>query len=214
MPEEIEHPEANNSPALQISNIVRGRERRADGRVIYFADSEESEESGNLQKLIPEQIVLHRWRRRIINQGTCHGFRLSPNIWRSIGLALSNDAVLLKSFDEHRINAGFVNSAQLLGESNFSTPRAGNLFNLLQSLKVNQLQEILNRHLDPERSNRYGTPDLFLYALNQSCTKTFMSRFVEVKKPNEPLSLDQIEEIHFLRNLGLKARVLRLEERT
>jgi hypothetical protein len=40
-----------------------------------------------------------------------------------------------------------------------------------------------------------------------------MPRFVEVKKPAERLSVDQLEEIHLLRNLGLKARVLRLEER-
>ena len=210
MAEEIKIPKAMNSPALHISNIVRGRERRADGRVLYFADSEEN---GNLQKLIPEQIVLHRWRKRIINNGTCHGFRLSPNIWRSIGLALSNNAVLLKSFDAHCINDRFTNNSQLLEESNFSSPSADNLINLFQILKASQLQDILRRHLDPERSNRYGTPDLFLYAKIQNSNEIFMPRFVEVKKPNEPLSLDQIEEIHFLRNLDLKARVLRLYER-
>ena len=27
-----------NSPALRISNIVKGRERRPDGRVVYYLD--------------------------------------------------------------------------------------------------------------------------------------------------------------------------------
>jgi hypothetical protein len=40
-----------------------------------------------------------------------------------------------------------------------------------------------------------------------------MARFVEVKKPEEPVSDDQVEELAFMIGLGLNARVLRLQER-
>ena len=36
---------------------------------------------------------------------------------------------------------------------------------------------------------------------------------MEVKKPEEPLSQDQREEIAFLKSIGLQARILRLMER-
>lgn len=39
-------------------------------------------------------------------------------------------------------------------------------------------------------------------------------RFVEVKKPGEPLSSDQINELHFLNDeLNVRARVIYLDER-
>ena len=38
-------------------------------------------------------------------------------------------------------------------------------------------------------------------------------RFIEVKKPREPLSEDQVNELHYLNfDLKVKARVLRLRE--
>ena len=37
-------------------------------------------------------------------------------------------------------------------------------------------------------------------------------RFVEVKKPDEPLSQDQVTELKFLNEINIKARVLRLIE--
>jgi hypothetical protein len=40
-----------------------------------------------------------------------------------------------------------------------------------------------------------------------------MARFVEVKKPDEPVSEDQHDEINFMIGMGLHARVLRLIER-
>jgi len=40
-----------------------------------------------------------------------------------------------------------------------------------------------------------------------------LGRFVEVKKPVEPLKPSQVEELAYLNGIGLKARVLRLTER-
>ena len=51
------NPELNNSPALRISNVVYGRERREDGRVTYLINSNSDE-----TRVIPEEIVLKRWR--------------------------------------------------------------------------------------------------------------------------------------------------------
>ena len=53
----------------------------------------------------------------------------------------------------------------------------------------------------------------FLYAIEGSSNHPTFARFVEVKKPEEPASRVQLEEIDFLNKLGLHARVLRLVER-
>ena len=55
-------------------------------------------------------------------------------------------------------------------------------------------------------------PDLFLYALNEQ-GRVQSPRFVEVKRPREPIHSSQTGEIAFLLGLGLNARVFRLLER-
>ncbi len=55
-------------------------------------------------------------------------------------------------------------------------------------------------------------PDLFLFAWQHE-PRRVLGRFVEVKKPEEPLKPSQVEELAYLNGLGLKARVLRLTER-
>ena len=77
-----------------------------------------------------------------------------------------------------------------------------------------RLQAILNRHLAPERGNISGIPDLFLFATPLGSNKPGIARFVEVKKPEEAVSNEQLAEIDFLNSLGLHARVLRLIEPT
>jgi hypothetical protein len=84
------------------------------------------------------------------------------------------------------------------------------LFEVFGALRLEQLIE---RHNDPVRQDRFGTPDLFLDAIEDSTGKAAIARFVEVKKPEGPLKRDQTEEIAFLQELGLHARVLRLDER-
>ena len=80
-------PNEFNSPALRISNIVHGRRNVAD-RVEYMLDPKGQDTS---QFEIPEQIVLTRWRQRRSNAYQFGGMRLSPNIWRSIKVALGEN---------------------------------------------------------------------------------------------------------------------------
>jgi hypothetical protein len=150
--------------------------------------------------------------RRNFNNLSFKGFRLSPNIWRSVGKALGNDAKLILQLDEHSIKERFIDAKATLKEQYFPSPAAANLKFLFEGIKANRLQLILNRHLDPSRSDKHGTPDLFLFALNPINNRVSATRFVEVKKPEEPLSVVQVEEIQFLREIGLKARLLRLNE--
>ena len=71
----------------------------------------------------------------------------------------------------------------------------------------------MNRHNDPARLKIYGTPDLFVWAVSKNSDKIDHVRFIEVKKPREPLSEDQVNELHYLNfDLKVKARVLRLRE--
>ena len=75
------------------------------------------------------------------------------------------------------------------------------------------LQAILNKHLSSEHKGKSGVPDLFLFATSHRTGLPTIARFVEVKKPEEPVSTVQLQEIAFLNQLGLHARVLRLVER-
>ena len=59
---------------------------------------------------------------------------------------------------------------------------------------------------------KYGTPDLFLFTSHKARHSISRACFVEVKRHDEVLSDDQINEINFLRHIGLKSRVFRLNE--
>ena len=56
------------------------------------------------------------------------------------------------------------------------------------------------------------TPDLFLFTSHKTTHSISRACFVEVKRHDEVLSDDQINEINFLRHIGLKSRVFRLNE--
>jgi hypothetical protein len=96
----------------------------------------------------------------------------------------------------------------------FALPAPEALHALFAVCGPDRLQAILNRHLAPERGNISGIPDLFLFATPLGSNKPGIARFVEVKKPEEVVSKEQLAEIDFLNNLGLHARVLRLIEPT
>jgi hypothetical protein len=209
MCKEIENPEQNNSPELCIRKVVFGRERREDGRVIYFPDNDVLEG----QKVIPEKIVLKRWRMREFVHSVARGFRLSPNFWRAIGIALGNDAVKIKSLNENKIEISFTEHKDALRIKNFKAQSASNIIEIFKNLETHQLQLILDRHLDPDRVEKYGTPDLFLFTRHKTTHSISRACFVEVKRPGEKLSDDQKNEINFLRNIGLKSRVFRLIEK-
>ena len=201
------NPELNNSPALRISNLVYGRERREDGRVTYLLN-EDSDET----RAIPEEIVLKRWRSRKQANKSFKGFRLSPNFWRAIGLALGKNAEKIKTLKIQEIEANFSKYKKDLKEQKYKIQSASNIIEVFKSLEIQQLQSILDRHLDPNRIDKYGTPDLFLYVSHTTNYSISMACFVEVKRPKEKLSDDQKNEINYLRSVGLKARVFRLKE--
>tara|TARA_B100000780_G_scaffold200558_1_gene142056 strand:- start:141 stop:758 length:618 start_codon:yes stop_codon:yes gene_type:complete len=203
------NPELNNSPALVISNVVYGRERREDGRVVYFLDNKSLEG----KKVIPEKIVLKRWRKREFVYGVARGFRLSPNFWRAISIALGKDALKIKSLNKNEIEISFANHQEAIRSNNFKTQSASNVIEVFKSLETFQLQSILDRHTNPDRMDKYGTPDLFLFTSHKATHSISRACFVEVKRHDEVLSNDQINEINFLRNIGLKSRVFRLNER-
>ena len=197
------------APALRISHFVWGRENR-DGRVFYLVDPG----GESLQKDIPEEVVLWRWRRRKKPAGyRFGGERLSPNVWRAIAIAfpgargISADATLenLRDAIEACRNEGCA--------WHYALPSAECLQAMFRGIYPERVKDLIARHTSPERADKYGTPDLFLYMTPITSSKAPFIRFVEVKKPRERVRPDQSEEIDYLKSIGIPARVLRLIER-
>lgn len=201
-----------NSPSLNISNIVYGR-RNLDNRVEYRRTANPEDENF----AIPEQIVLKRWKAREPGAQNLKfsGFRLSPNVWKSLHFAFGLDVEALCSYSAEEIDEIYIEQATKAEfiELHFKRMAGSKVKILTEALGKVKLRKVLERHNDPNFPNVYGTPDLFLYALNHDNRTVNHFRFVEVKKPKEPLSQDQINELNFLTNeLHIKARVLRLIE--
>ncbi len=177
-----------------VRRTVVGRLRReGDTRVRY-------EEGGRLLK--SEELV----RRRCLRAGWT-AVCLPPTIWRVLGAverleAQSPDAGLLDLVER----AGALRPRRMCRA--IETVRA-----VLPAAKRRALVE---RHggadVNPEQP---GTPDLLVYRERQGVVPHSV-RFVEVKRsgpPPETLKPHQRSEIEFLKELGFKAGVLRLEER-
>ena len=202
-------PDEFNSPALRISNIVHGRRNVAD-RVEYMLDPKGQDTS---KFEIPEQIVLTRWRQRKSNAYVFGGMRLSPNIWRSVKVALGKDWSNIERLESTEIDKLYKASAARLKSKKYKAVNGENLLKLVEGLGVTKFNALMTRHNDPERSKIYGTPDLFVWAISRNSKEIDHVRFIEVKKPREPLSEDQVNELHYLNfDLKIKARVLRLRE--
>ena len=202
-------PDEFNSPALRISNIVHGRRNVAD-RVEYMLDPKGQDTS---KFEIPEQIVLTRWRQRRSNAYVFGGMRLSPNIWRSVKVALGKDWSNIERLESTEIDKLYKASAARLKSKKYKAVNGENLLKLAEGLGVTKFNALMTRHNDPERSKIYGTPDLFVWAISRNSKEIDHVRFIEVKKPREPLSEDQVNELHYLNfDLKVKARVLRLRE--
>ena len=202
-------PDEFNSPALRISNIVHGRRNVAD-RVEYMLDPKGQDTS---KFEIPEQIVLTRWRQRRSNAYQFGGMRLSPNIWRSIKVALGENWSNIERFEATEIDKLYKASAARLKSKKYKAVNGENLLKLVEGLGVTKFNALMTRHNDPDRSKIYGTPDLFVWAISRNSKEIDHVRFIEVKKPREPLSEDQVNELHYLNfDLKVKARVLRLRE--
>ena len=202
-------PNEFNSPPLRISNIVRGR-RNFQNRVEYLLDPT-GEDLAEYD--IPEQIVLKRWKARKHEKYNFGGMRLSPNIWRSITLALGTDCIHISKMSDSEIDACYQNVAEEFTAAKYKKVNGKNILKLIEGIGLDKFQKLITRHNDPDRSDIYGTPDLYLWATSKARQKIEYIRFVEVKRPRERIYPHQKEEISFLNNeLNLKARVLRLIE--
>ena len=197
--------EINKAPALRISHIVRDP-INADGRVRYLVDPDGLGD----ERAIPEDVVLIRWRRRKMDGHTFHGCRLGPNIWRAVDYAFGSDAEKVFELSVEQIDAGRKALGLDKDTHHFWLPDGSSVAHLFAALGPKRLDQILRRHLSPERFGKFGTPDLFLFAKKRGQTGVSFSRLVEVKKPKERISPDQHEEIAFLRSINIPARVLRL----
>lgn len=212
MPRHIDDPITDRKPSLRISHIVYGRESRVTNgvtRVYYFSDPNGLES----KKMIPEDIVLHRWRRRVFEGFTFSGVRLSPHLWRGVQTVFGTDCNYTLCLSEEQISLALERVHAELKANFVRLPPAKILHALFRVVGAEKLSLILKRHNDPGRAEKFGTPDLFLFATENRTGHPFIARFVEVKKPEEPLSRDQREEIAFLQSIGIHARILRLTER-
>jgi hypothetical protein len=195
-------------PALRISNIVYGRQV-VGNRVQYFVDPR----GDGAERAVPETVVLKRWRQRKLDGYSFSGTRLSSTLWRAIHLAFPLDAEKICKLSPNEIHQTIERRRPALEQHYFRVPSAESLKALLCVVGPGRLRSLMSRHTAPKHEGHSGTPDLFLYATNQTTGKPCVPRFVEVKKPGEKVSYDQRAEIKFLRDLGLHARILRLIER-
>ena len=191
--------------SLGIPRIAPSR-KNVDGRVRYF-----DERTGKW--VIPEELVLGRWRcKKTRARVVFKGARLPPGTWQAVLQCLARGVGI------HETTPAALQSAlgQIDAERGGAPPlRRPNIECLLAMgaylKRRNALREILMRHLNVDPSSP-GIPNLFLYRLEPDGRVTG-ARFVEVKRPKEPLLKSQIDELRFLRGLGLKAGVVRLVER-
>ena len=201
--------ETQAKPALRISQIVYGRQASGN-RVLYLVDPKGQGE----ERAVAESVVLKRWRKRQFPGHTFSGERLSSTLWRAVAKAFGTKAKALYKLSLEQIAATTDNSRELLSADGFlklASPKT--LHALFAVCGPERLQAILDKHLSVEHKGKSGIPDLFLFATSHSTGLPTIARFVEVKKPEEPVSPVQMAEIAFLNQLGLHARVLRLVER-
>jgi hypothetical protein len=199
-----------NNQALPISYSVFGRRTNKNRRVEYLRDPKGRPEGGYA---IPEQVVLSRWRRKRSRKVAFYGMRLSPNIWRSIRIALGDDVSMIVKMSIGEIEQRYQNAATELKRLRYPKSNGIRILCIKACLGTENLKALLDRHNDPSRVNIYGTPDLLLWESNRKTKAIESMRFVEVKKPKEPLSKDQQDELSYLNNeLGIPALLLRLIE--
>lgn len=194
-----------NRSALRISHIVYGR--RAKGtKVTYLVDPK----GEGQERAVPETVALRRWRRKL--GGSYSGDRLSSTLWRALPVVLGKEVRRWPSKTEPAIKTKLTAKRKVLQRRRLSAPEAGIVWALLQSCPTQLLIKLVARHAALGKERRSGVPDLFLFAWNRK-GRPCKVRFVEVKKPKERVSQDQLDEIALLNRHGLAARVLRLIER-
>jgi len=195
-------------PSLRISPNVYGRTEDRN-RVRYLIDPKgEGTQTG-----VPETVVLTRWRKRKFPHYSFSGEKLSSTVWRAVAKAYGMNAekICKLTLEElQKIKDEKTESLKDLGH--LELPSAKTLNALCAVCGPERLQVLLDKHNSKEHEGKSGVPDLFLYATNNQTGKPSIARFVEVKKPKERISQDQIDEIELLNTMSLHARVMRLVE--
>lgn len=160
--------------------------------------------------MIPEEVILYRWRRKKTTSGVVFkGTRLPPGTWRAV-LACYMKEGSCDGFTPSAIRAAIdrLNEEEL--DPTLRYPNIDALRAMVSHLqKRRALKPILLRHLLDVDPSAPGIPDLFLYSLAPDGT-VVSARFVEVKRPVERVSKAQVDELRFLRSLGLRAGLVRL----
>ncbi len=208
MTKKIKDQEHEKKPSLRISTIAYGSEKKGN-RVVYLVNPKGK---GSIKKNA-EALVLYRWRRRVFKGYSFSGAKLNPKIWRTLPDIFGPNIKDWSLFTEEKINEILQKNKEEMQKTFTKLPSANVLYAIFQICKSKNITKLIERHNNPERANSYGTPDLFLFAKKIGIRKINIARFVEVKKPDEPLKHDQRDEIKFLQSLGLHARVIRLDER-
>lgn len=195
---------------LPISCSAFGRRTNKTRRVEYLIDPKGLLEKGYG---IPEQVVLSRWKKKSSRKIYCSGMRMSPNIWRSIYVALGTDTSVISDMSFEQINICYQRKSEELKALHYPTISGEKISYLARGLGVNNLDALLLRHNDPDRAGIFGTPDLYLWKYTYKTKEIHSIKFVEVKKPQEPLSSDQRDELEYLNNvLGIPTILFRLKE--
>ena len=200
--------EEDQKPSLRISHIVYGRES-AGNRVKYLVDPHGKGD----EKAVPETVVLKRWRKRRSPGYVFGGSRLSSTFWRAVAAAFPYKADRICTLDMHELEVTIKSAREALRDKYLELPSADCLRAIFAVVGPERLPLFLQRHASPEHQGHSGVPDLFLFATRIETGFPAIARFVEVKKPEEKISADQLAEIDFLNKNGLHAQVLRLIER-
>jgi hypothetical protein len=196
-------------PSLRISPNVYGR-TSVKNKVLYIIDPK-----GNGTKMgVPERVVLTRWRQRKFPNYIFSGDKLSSTLWRAVAAVYGINAVnickmSLGTLEEYKL----LNAPTAKEKGYLTLPATSILFALFHICGPQRLQVLIDKHTSKEHEGRSGVPDLFLFATNTQTGRLSIARFVEVKKPKEKISQDQLEEIDLLNSMGLHARVMRLREK-
>ena len=198
-----------NKPSLRISPNVYGR-KSVRNKVMYLLDPKgEGTATG-----VPEKVVLTRWRKRIYPDHVFSGAKLSSTLWRAVAMAFGkNTKRICKLSIEEIENIKLVKTQELKATGFLELPAAKILEAIFAICGPERLKVLLDKHTSKAHEGHSGVPDLFLYATHMPTGRPSIARFVEVKKPKEPVSLDQKNEIALLNSMGLHARVVRLVEK-
>lgn len=171
------------------------------------------------QHLIPEAIVLRRWRDRSKEDSAkasgirFDGCRLPPGTWTLLRRWLG-DGLQVKDVTKPLALKEHAERSRRLGLK-LRAPEPSKFARLLSFLvERGVLRKVMNRKRPADKP---GIPDLFLFRVDRN-GRVHGGRFVEVKRWNrrqhtkERVSAEQREEIAFLTGLKLAAQVVYLLE--